>query len=183
VALAVFVGAFLLDAALTLPTTATDPGPGATVDSSPVDHLMRRSRPTTPITTPSRSAPPTFVGAMRTRSPTTGMSHLSWRNILRKGTSRTHSSIFGRSCKPMALRDEGWETRPQPELRGTFTRELGVDAGGNAVDIGQRLYRRQLHRGGLRSGAALARVNARTPRLRAASRAAVVRLAVAPIVG
>ena len=32
-------GTFLPDDVCTLPTTATAPGPGMTVDSSPVDHL------------------------------------------------------------------------------------------------------------------------------------------------
>jgi len=36
-------GAFLADDGRTLPTMATAPGPGMTVDSYPVDHLMRRS--------------------------------------------------------------------------------------------------------------------------------------------
>jgi hypothetical protein len=54
-------GAFLPDDFVTLPTTATAPGPGMTVDSSPVDHLIRSSCPMTPVTTPSRGAWPTFV--------------------------------------------------------------------------------------------------------------------------
>jgi hypothetical protein len=44
--------AFMSDDALTLPITATAPAPGARLDSSPVDHLMPRSCPTTPVTTP-----------------------------------------------------------------------------------------------------------------------------------
>ncbi len=67
---------FLPDGCLTLPMTATAPGPGTTVDSSPVDHLIRRSRPTTSVTTPSRGAWPTLVDSIRTRSPTSGIGHL-----------------------------------------------------------------------------------------------------------
>ncbi len=47
---------FLLDDALVFPTTATEPGPGTIVDSSPVSQRMRKSRPTAPITTPMRMA-------------------------------------------------------------------------------------------------------------------------------
>jgi len=83
VALAAVV-ACLPDDALTLPTTATAPGPGTTVDSSPVDHWMRRSDPITPVTTPSRGAWPILVDSTRTRSPTVGMGHLSWRGFLMK---------------------------------------------------------------------------------------------------
>jgi hypothetical protein len=46
---------------LTLPITASEPGPGIIVDSSPVDHLMRRSEPVTPVTTPTRGAQAPFV--------------------------------------------------------------------------------------------------------------------------
>jgi len=38
-------GAFLPDDVCTLPTTATAPGPGMTVDSSPVDHLGVKELP------------------------------------------------------------------------------------------------------------------------------------------
>jgi hypothetical protein len=41
---------------LTLPMTVNAPALGMTVDSSPVDHLMRRSEPVTPVTTPTRGA-------------------------------------------------------------------------------------------------------------------------------
>ena len=39
-----------------LPTMVIDPAPGMRDDSSSVDHLMRRSPPFTPVTTPSRGA-------------------------------------------------------------------------------------------------------------------------------
>jgi hypothetical protein len=43
------------------------------VDSSPVDHLTRKSDPVTPVTTPSRGASPTFLEEICTRSPTTAI--------------------------------------------------------------------------------------------------------------
>jgi hypothetical protein len=43
------------------------------VDSSPVDHLTRKSDPVTPVTTPSREASPTFLEEICTRSPTTAV--------------------------------------------------------------------------------------------------------------
>jgi hypothetical protein len=56
-----------------LPTTASEPIEGTTVDSSPVDHRTRKSDPVTPVTTPSRGASPTFLEETCTRSPTTAM--------------------------------------------------------------------------------------------------------------
>jgi hypothetical protein len=43
-----------------LPVTLSEPAAGTTVDSSPVDHLILRSPPLTPVTTPSRTAWPTL---------------------------------------------------------------------------------------------------------------------------
>ena len=40
--------------------TLKEPAAGTTVDSSPVDHLIRRSEPLTPVTTPRRTWPPNF---------------------------------------------------------------------------------------------------------------------------
>jgi hypothetical protein len=40
--------------------TLREPAAGTTVDSSPVDHLIRRSEPLTPVTTPWRTWPPNF---------------------------------------------------------------------------------------------------------------------------
>jgi hypothetical protein len=45
-----------------LPPIETEP-PGTIVDSSPVDHLTRRSLPLNPVTTPSRSGWPNFLDA------------------------------------------------------------------------------------------------------------------------
>lgn len=64
--------AFLPDAFRALRTMVIDPAPGMRDDSSSVDHLIRRSPPFTPVTTPSRGAWPTFVDANRTRSPILG---------------------------------------------------------------------------------------------------------------
>jgi hypothetical protein len=59
---------------LALPPTVTEPVPGTMVDSSPVDHLIRRSVPLTPVTTPSRGGWPSFRDATWTRSPTVAIS-------------------------------------------------------------------------------------------------------------
>ncbi len=53
------------------------------MDSSPVDHLTRKSDPVTPVTTPSRGVSPTFLEEICTRSPTTAMHRM----VPRRGVS------------------------------------------------------------------------------------------------
>ena len=47
----------------------TEPTAGTIVDSSPLDHLTHRSRPLTPVTTPSRGLWPNFGDNACARSP------------------------------------------------------------------------------------------------------------------
>jgi hypothetical protein len=74
------------------------------VDSSPVDHLTRKSDPVTPVTTPSREASPTFLEEICTRSPTTAM----YRMVPRRGVSGQRFSIpFARSGAQTGGRGNG----------------------------------------------------------------------------
>ena len=52
------------------------------MDSSPVDHLTRKSDPVTPVTTPSPGASPTFLEELCTRSPTAAMYRMvPWQSV------------------------------------------------------------------------------------------------------
>jgi hypothetical protein len=91
------------------------------VDSSPVDHLTRKSDPVTPVTTPSRGASPTFLEEICTRSPTTAM----YRMVPRRSVSGQRFSIpFARSGAQARERGNGTAT-PEDNIRrsnGDFRR-------------------------------------------------------------